>query len=292
MDNTQILNIVRGRIKNEEVPFQIRYKLRHKQTSSFPKREGLKVFESQLESVFEMNPESIEIKLYDPTTGKAEKGSYTITPERQTPSGGLGSIGLSGLEALGGVQQVLGSMIQSESLRERNMDLRGSLDRELSKNEILENKIAELKEKNDDLKDRFYKLQNDLDFQKQRYEAEIDRAKGNAFSAQKLLEITGTVAANVAGIDKDKMLGFLGFADSEETPETKAITESSQSKVEYEPVSQSPAQTHREEINNWMKMIIEKNPSGADYVMKKLYDVVMYIAKSPENLETVHSLIK
>jgi hypothetical protein len=290
-NNTQTLKNARALIK-KGASFRISHKARNRNQYSYPKSAGLPNFNSQYDSAVQANPDKIEIKIYGDNSGP--EVIFEITPEKQNPPGLLGSVNLSGFEAFGGVQQVLGSMIQSESLRERNMDLRGTLDRELAKNENLENKVIDLKEKNDELKDRLNKLQNDFDFQKQRFEAEIERTKGNAFSAQKLLEMTGTVVANVAGIDREKMLGFLGFADSEEATETKAIggQQSTPSKVEYEPVNQSPAQVHREEINNWMKTIIEKNPSGADYVMKKIYDVIMYIAKSPENLETIHSLVR
>jgi len=262
---------------------------------------GIERFDELIDSVFSHKPHVIIIELYKPTEKSYSKVSplkYRIelnsekTKKQDTNLAGVGvDETLQMFGGLGGIvqqnQMLAGYKTKLDAYEEKINDLKEE-----------KRKLEKYKDKYEDLREDKRKLEFDIAVMQQKQRELKEYYENERKSSDRLLGIGGTIAANIMGLDKDTLMGYLGNIEPKaigEGKEDAAAAATSPDDVEFKPTyegKKAEANAFAEEITKWMHGIIETNDDdNALMLLRSVYNVFEYMAKSMDNINTLNELI-
>lgn len=269
-------------------------------TANTKPESGIERFDELIDSVFSHKPHVIIIELYKPTEKSYSKVSplkYRIElngAKEKKQDANLSGVGVDEtLQMFGG----LGGIVQQNQMLAGYKTKLDAYEEKINDLKEDKRKLEKYKDKYEDLREDKRKLEFDIAVMQQKQSELKEYYEKERKSSDRLLGIGGTIAANIMGLDKNTLMGYLGDMEPKSIGqgEKEIAGTGSDNDVNFQPDytgKKADANVYADEIYKWMQSMITSNDEdNALMIMESVYNVFEYMAKSLDNINTLNELI-
>jgi len=264
-------------------------------------QKGEDVFSNTVREIEQGDATKMRIKLFRKTDKQFQRNPYRQVDVAIARQDVVENNGMSALGALGGPDNVIQAHIKAITSEKELEGLTRQLERTESENEKLKLRLEKIQSEYQVLERENFYAKNEMERAKKDFESDLKHKTSEYKGTQAIITTFGTLAANIMGMDSQKLGGLLGLQVANEQQESvpqaagNEVEPSADVQMEFE--GTDTGQNEAEQIiasnNQWLKSILSNNDYNvALNALRSITSVNGYMAQSPENINLLVQLIK